>query len=176
MMIEVDELKYVGEDVDWVIFLGYKIYRDGRIFNKHGKKLSPHSNKIYKQVDLYYGGHSKRYSVHRLVASFFVPNPYNKKQVNHKDGNKMNNHYTNLEWATNRENTIHAYKNNLNDRSGNVHKRPVYQMDMDGNIINRFESISEASRHVGRDRRAIRCAITGLYNSSGGFKWKHADE
>lgn len=47
--------------------------------------------------------------VHRLVARFFIPNPFNKKYVNHKDGNPLNNHWRNLEWVTARENQLHRY-------------------------------------------------------------------
>lgn len=52
--------------------------------------------------------------IHTLVAKHFIPNPQNKPTVNHKDGNKSNNHVDNLEWATQQEQMIHAYNNNLN--------------------------------------------------------------
>lgn len=58
----------------------------------------------------------KRYFIHRLVAIHFIPNPDNKPQVNHKDSNKLNNHHSNLEWMTNSENNLHAYKNGRKGR------------------------------------------------------------
>ena len=53
--------------------------------------------------------------VHRLVARFFIPNPLNRRCVNHKDGNKANNHFSNLEWCTHRQNALHyhGYENYL---------------------------------------------------------------
>ena len=55
----------------------------------------------------------KIYKIHRLLAEYFIPNPDNKPCVNHKDGNKLNNNLSNLEWATISENTKHAYANKL---------------------------------------------------------------
>lgn len=55
----------------------------------------------------------KCYTIHKLMALAFIPNPENKSSVNHKDGNKTNNHIDNLEWMTSKENVQHAWENGL---------------------------------------------------------------
>lgn len=89
----------------------YEITKDGEIINKKwGRKVKPQPNgKGYLRISI--GG--KLMFVHRLVAEKYVPNPDNKPQVNHKDGNKQNNCADNLEWVTNQENRNHAMKNGL---------------------------------------------------------------
>jgi len=67
----------------------------------------------YRSVSIYSDCKKKNYSLHRLVAIAFINNPENKPEVNHKDGNKLNNHVSNLEWCTMSENAIHAYRTGL---------------------------------------------------------------
>ena len=89
----------------------YEITRDGNIFNKrNGHKVKPQPNgKGYLRASI--GG--KLRFVHRLVAEKYIPNPDNLPQVNHKDGNKLNNSVDNLEWVSNQQNRDHAIKNGL---------------------------------------------------------------
>ena len=65
----------------------------------------------YKAISI--NNASSKY-VHRIVATAFIPNPNNKKTVNHKDGNKHNNHVENLEWSSYTENAIHANSIGIN--------------------------------------------------------------
>lgn len=87
----------------------------GRNGHRKGKLLSQATcRKGYKFVVLYDANlKSKTVKVHRLVAAAFIDNLFDLPQVNHKDGNKSNNHADNLEWCTNQENIIHAYQRNL---------------------------------------------------------------
>lgn len=88
----------------------YTIKEDG-IYNKFGRKIKGSvDNKGYRRLKI--NGRSVR--EHRLIAMKFIPNPENKPQVNHIDGDKLNNHPSNLEWATNSENQKHAYRLKLN--------------------------------------------------------------
>lgn len=94
--------------------------------NKHGyrvvkEKILNTPSYIYQTVFLS-NGKVKQHYVHRLVATAFIPNPLNKEQVNHKDGNKLNNNLSNLEWVTKSENQIHAIENGLIDLFGKSKK------------------------------------------------------
>ena len=71
------------------------------------------NSKGYLRVELHNNKKLKKFFIHRLVAEYFIENPLNKEQVNHKDGNKLNNKVNNLEWVTNQENRNHAVKNKL---------------------------------------------------------------
>ena len=93
----------------------YSINENGYVMRiKSGKLLKPQFNSSgYLHVILSKNGKWHNRSIHRLVANAYIPNIYNKPQVNHIDGNKTNNKVNNLEWVTASENQKHSY-NNLN--------------------------------------------------------------
>lgn len=85
--------------------------------------LSPYG---YYHASLQIGKVQKTFTIHRLVASAFIENPEGKPQINHKDGNKINNVVDNLEWATPKENINHAFWNGMHDDSiGEKHYNAV---------------------------------------------------
>jgi len=99
------------------------------------------SKKGYFQISLSLNGTRLHTGVHRLVALAFIPNTLNLPQVNHKDGNKLNNNIENLEWCTNKENCIHAVKNNLhNPNYGEKHHMSKLKNSDISNIIDRIKN------------------------------------
>ena len=96
------------------LFSGYTISYDGTVTNRHGRNIKPQVSKNgYVRVELWENGKGKKYLLHRLVAQAFIENPCKKPQVNHIDGNPLNNSVENLEWATQSENQLHAYRAGL---------------------------------------------------------------
>lgn len=89
----------------------YLIDESGNVSNWRRDKFLKQHKSIwgYMRVMLYKHGVAKSLSIHRLVAITYLLNPENKPQVNHMDGNKLNNHVSNLEWVTQQENMDHAY-------------------------------------------------------------------
>lgn len=94
-------------------YQNYEVDTEGNVFNKRtGKRLKQHAGRRgHLQVNLYKDKKGKHFSVHRLVASAFIPNCYDYPQVNHRDNNPANNHISNLKWGTNQMNVddkVHA--------------------------------------------------------------------
>lgn len=86
----------------------------GNVFNADGKLIKQRTNEWgYFDIGLSKNNKQSRFKVHRLVAQAFIPNPQNKTQVNHIDGNKKNNAVWNLEWVTPKENTQHSITTKL---------------------------------------------------------------
>lgn len=99
-------------------FPNYEICENGEIYSKIRKiflkkRILTHRPKKREMVGFSKNGKTYGRLVNRLLAQAFIPNPKNKPQVNHKDGNPMNNSLENLEWCTHKENVAHAVKHKL---------------------------------------------------------------
>ncbi len=122
------------EDINDVAILEnglFEVHRDGNIYRltNKGRSLCPQHatsrNRRYKVVTGYVNGKQRHYYVHRLMAEAFIPNPLNKPQINHIDGNGLNNSIDNLEWVTASENIQHAHANGLMDRVNKFGKKCI---------------------------------------------------
>ena len=140
----------------------------------------------YIAVSLCRDGKKKTLSCHSLVAQAFIPNPENKPQVNHIDGNKLNNNVNNLEWVTPSENMKHAYKNGLSNPIKNLprntsgvnsgSKKAINQFSIDGIFLRHWDFMKEPSQLLKINYNCISKCCRGLQKTAGGFIWRFADE
>ena len=113
------------------------------------------------------------YPIHRLVATTFIPNPENKKTVNHIDGNKKNNSIENLEWATHSENSLHHVKNSL--RFNGNYKGKIKVFDKFGNFIHELSGEADM-RSKGYTPQSVSRCIKGTQKYHKGLIFKRIPE
>lgn len=162
----------------------YQVSDEGRVRRLVGYKckatriLKPvkHTNG-YLLVRLCKNGESKCTRIHRLVADAFIPNTENKGDVNHIDGNKTNNHVSNLEWATRSENLKHAHMSGLASTekaikaSADSRKKRVVRSD--GEV---FESEKEAAIAINAPRPSICKVLKGELRQTHGYSFRYEDD
>lgn len=134
----------------------------------------------YGQVNLFDGKKQKCFHVHRLVANCFIPNINKKPQVNHIDGNGLNNNVNNLEWVNGSENSIHAHQ--ILGRSV-WHKgktgehtptsKPILQKSLKGKLIKRWGCGLDAVRDGGFESSCISRTCQGKSKTHKGFTWEY---
>lgn len=124
----------------------------------------------YVCVTLHHAAKKKKQLVHRLVAKAFLPNPEDKPQVNHKNGDKVDNNVNNLEWCDNRENAHHSAYTLGNEST--IAKRPVVCLD----TRQTFPSVAEAARAVGGCNQNIVKCCQGKRRKHKGLRWAYAEE
>lgn len=134
----------------------------------------------YESVHLYNVNtkSSRTALIHRLVAMAFIPNMENKREVNHKDGNKLNNHIDNLEWATPSENMQHACDIGLQlpmRMAENPSAKKVNQYSLNGEFIRSWNCAIEASKTIGINYSGISKCCLGRAKTAGGFIWRYKD-
>lgn len=159
----------------------YSISSTGRIINVNGKEKAKQIDKHgYEKVDLYSNSQRITKRVHRLVAEAFIPNPDSKPDINHKDGNKLNNSVSNLEWVTKSENMLHAYQAGLNKPHASYgmlgHKNPNGGRKghsvkiVETNEI--YNSIKDCAIAIGGSDRRICDCINGKQQTHRGFHFE----
>jgi len=150
---------------------------NGKYYTQKEKIISCYG-KIYKQVNLYKNGKCYHRYIHILLAKNFILNKYNKEQVNHIDGNKLNNDLNNLEWVTKSENARHAYvlkigsKMKYNKGVLNKLSKPVNQYTLDNCFVKRWDSISEAVNYFKPKNACISMCCNGKIKKTLGYKWQ----
>lgn len=151
----------------------YKISSEGKLISPNGIKTTEITKNGYERVSLWKKGKGRHYSIHRLVAEAFIPNPLNLPMVNHIDGNKLNNKIENLEWCDAFHNMKHAYNHNL------IHLKTlrVIQYTKDFKKIKEWDSIADACRTLGINHANVSTVCKQKTNRkyAGGYIWRYAD-
>jgi hypothetical protein len=163
-------------------FDGYSITDCGKIYshktNRFVKSFVGTSG--YLATSLRRNGKTVGVAIHRIVAKAYLPINPDKDVVNHKDGNKLNNHVSNLEWCTYSENSIHAQNQGLTPKppswigkKGYDHNRSmeVIEIDASGNEVCKYGSLSEAGRNRGVCVSMIYLAIKNNSVTRQGFRY-----
>ena len=152
-------LKEEWRNLEFMGYPNYEVSNFGEVYSLNYGLMSDNrvSKYGYRRVRLYHDGKQKEIPVHRLVALAFVDNP-NKEEwnvVNHKDENKLNNRYDNLEWCTNEYNLTYGtlvqrrvatrYRNDTwnCDELKEINRKPVFKYDFNGNLIKKFISLTD---------------------------------
>ena len=163
----------------------YLIYNNGQVYSRKYKNyLKPSLSIGYYRIALCNDNVRRNHQVHILVAQYFCDNPENKPIVNHRDGNKLNNHYTNLEWVTHSENVKHAHNLGLNKTAS----KRIHQYAREDKekciILYTFNSIREAAEFlkpkykgvISTIAAAISRACIGKQKTAYGHRWGYEKE
>lgn len=144
------ELKQLKE------FQNYYFDNEGNAYyNRYGYLLEMAKDKNtsgYYYIRCFNKGKSKRFRLHRIIAMLFIPLVDGKNIVNHKDGNKLNNNYLNLEWTTIKENSQHFFDLGLSKNKKGFDDSQSIQvniLDENKKFIKTCGSITEAAKELG---------------------------
>ena len=156
----------------------YSINENGDVFSHNTNrmlKLRPNSNG-YLRADLYKNSVRNQVLVHRLVGMLFIPNPQNRNELNHINGDRTDNNVKNLEWSTRSENLLHSYQNGrvgpglgkLGALHANAH---AVKCLTNGKV---YGSQREAARELNLCYKQINQALCGKQSTVKGYKFERA--
>jgi len=142
-------------------YRNYVVTEDGNIKNESTDKYLSISKWIdgycYVVID------RKKYYIHRLVAQYHIENPQNKKEVNHIDGNKSNNHFSNLEWVSSSENKQHYLKNNTRSKQKSLTPEELYNIELEILLLESSIKLSNKYNLSYRRVMSIKSTILSKY-------------
>ena len=149
-----------------VNFPTYEVNRFGIVRNKVSKrnKVFTDNGHGYLRTNLFVNGRQVTTYLHRLIAEAFIDNPYNLPEINHKDGNKLNNTVDNLEWCDGSYNSLHKH---YVLKHGNCKSVQCVETK----IV--YPSIMVAERKNGCDHRHISDCCRGVRQTCGGYHWRY---
>ena len=158
----------------------YQISNFGRVksfYFKSPRILKPHKVKGYSNVELYKNKKKKQFYIHRLVMENFCPiENMNVLDVNHKDEDKSNNHISNLEWMTHKDNLNYgsrAEKARMKMQGKNSSRSKKVRC-IEKDVI--YEALREAERQLGIPATNISKACKGKIKTAGGYHWEYVEE
>lgn len=148
-------------------FPRYDVSNEGRVRNNKTGRIMKNQVKSngYAVLTLRIDKTPHTQAVHQLVANAFIENERNGCDVNHKDGNKLNNRVDNLEFCTRRENIRHAFSTGLKKPSRQIKVRVI-------ETNQEFESIRECARALGVLQNSICYCLNGKQRTCGGYHYE----
>jgi hypothetical protein len=159
-------LKELG--YEFAEYKGYYVTKCGKVFNRYGRELKPSLNKGgYRFLSLSYQGKTKTTMLHRMLAECFIPNPNNYPQINHKDGNKLNNELSNLEWCTPSYNVQHAWDTGL----ATTAEKPVVCLDT--GVVYKSARYAADTLNYKSPSAITACCLGKRKSAHKGWRWKY---
>jgi len=169
---DINKTKEIVDKEKWKVIKGYENYlvsKEGEIYSLTNNRNLKQKFRSYYSIILCKNGKPKNFQVHRLVAMAFIPNPENKKYVDHIDTNPKNNNAENLRWST-------CTENMNNPKSVKKLCRKVKQLDKETReVITVFNSLKEAALVVNGKYQCISAVCRKQWNNAYGYGWEYVE-
>lgn len=158
-----------------ILNAGYDVDEYGNAYNPKGKLLKQYCKRGYMTIAPIIDKKHVTCGIHRLVATKYIPNPENKPEVNHIDGDKTNNCVTNLEWVTRSENRLHALNTGLVVPGVNSGRKSKEILCVETGKI--YKSAHDAERDTGIYHAGIIAVCNKTkQKTAGGYHWQYYQE